>query len=382
MNKILFFASSPGQNVLGYHLSNICLELKDLGCDIVVISGENEQVDGLSIKLDNNGLKHFILPEINSYEPIKFFKSIKALKYILQNEKIDIVHTNGLVYLLKILIASKLTNLNVSTLIHIHSCIPYYMKKKIFIKIINHMVDKFVTVCDRTSKYLVKSGISSKKVMNIENGINYIDYKSLKSEYSVPELENYYKNSNIVACVATLHPWKGHIYYIEAAKDVLKIFPNTIFLIIGDGPLKDYLKEKIKYFNIKKNFIFTGQINVKDLPNLLRKVDIGISCSLKEQFPINILELMSFGIPVIATDVGCVDRIIDHGDNGYLVPPKNSKLLAKYLIDLLSDSNKRKNLGFKGQDKIEMMYSSSDTAKKIKKVYEIIKSEKNDSKKK
>jgi len=164
------------------------------------------------------------------------------------------------------------------------------------------------------------------------------------------------KSNYKIAIVGRLSYAKGHKYFISAANLICNIRSDIVFYIIGDGELKEELKKKVDKLNLTSKFIFTGYL--KDMKPVLRTVDIVIMPSLFEGIPCLLLEIMSMGIPVIASAVGGIPSVITSGHNGILVSPRNEKEICYEVIKLLEDKVLRKNISLNARTLIENDYNS------------------------
>ena len=129
---------------------------------------------------------------------------------------------------------------------------------------------------------------------------------------------------------------KGVRYLIEA----VRIFDNDT-LIIGYGPEGKRLREQAKGLKVK----FTGRILPEKMRNYLIQGNIFVYPAVKgDGLPNTILEAMNVGLPIIATKTAGIPDIIKHGKTGFLVEPKNSEELRKYIEILLKDDKLRKRM--------------------------------------
>jgi glycosyltransferase involved in cell wall biosynthesis len=137
---------------------------------------------------------------------------------------------------------------------------------------------------------------------------------------------------------------KGHTYLLEAVPKVLERFPeHTVFLIAGEGHLRESLEAKATQLGIGRVVRFLG--NRMDVSDLLFLVDVFVLPSLWEGLPLALLEAMSAGLPTIATRVEGVENIISNGENGYLLQPKDVAALAGALIRIREDPLTRRTFG-------------------------------------
>lgn len=150
---------------------------------------------------------------------------------------------------------------------------------------------------------------------------------------------------NRVTFIGKLSVLKGMATVVDALPIVLKKLPQLQFRFIGadgfspndNGSMKEFLLKKNIYF--KKNIELTGQIPLAEIPGYLAQTDIVLCTSLWENYPTVILEAMSAGKIVIATNVGGIPEIITNNKNGFLIPAKNPAALAKKIIKVYEHKN-------------------------------------------
>ena len=156
---------------------------------------------------------------------------------------------------------------------------------------------------------------------------------------------------------------------IEAAARVTDKCPDCHFLLVGDDRgIRKNLEIRVKELSIDKNIVFLGQRN--DIPDLLAASDISVLSSHEEGFSNVILESMAAGLPVVATCVGGNPEVIVHGENGWLVPPKNPQKLALKILDLLQNPEKAKKWGEAGRHHVQMHFSDKKMLEEYIKLYQ------------
>ncbi|PIU68061.1 MAG: glycosyltransferase family 1 protein, partial [Armatimonadetes bacterium CG07_land_8_20_14_0_80_40_9] len=142
---------------------------------------------------------------------------------------------------------------------------------------------------------------------------------------------------------------------------------NIKFLIVGDGPLREELKEQSKDLGIEDEVTFTG--SRQDIPEIMAALDIFVLTSIKEHFGRVVIEAMACGKPVIATNSGAVPEIVEDKVTGILVPPEDSEKLAEAIIELLEDKEKAKEMGIAGRKRVEELFSIEKHTRQIEEVY-------------
>ena len=173
----------------------------------------------------------------------------------------------------------------------------------------------------------------------------------------------------IILSVQRLHSRKGLNYLIDAIPIVLESIPSTQFIIVGKGPEKINLENKIKELGLENNVKLVGFIMDSDLPKYYANCDIFVLHSIYEAFGIVLLEAMASEKPIISTMVGGIPEVVQNEKSGILVPPKNATALATAIIQLLSDGKRAKEMGQYGRKLTEIQFNWEIIAKKYIEMY-------------
>lgn len=155
------------------------------------------------------------------------------------------------------------------------------------------------------------------------------------------------QNKKIIGVIGRLDSGKGQEVLLRAVPDILKLQPNTFFVIVGDETAgepgyKKYLEDLSRRLAIQQHIQFLPF--TKDVPQLLAAFDIFALPSFSETFGIVVIEAMAMKKPVIATNAGGVREIIADGKTGLLVEPRNVHALASAILKLLDDDALRISL--------------------------------------
>jgi glycosyltransferase involved in cell wall biosynthesis len=173
----------------------------------------------------------------------------------------------------------------------------------------------------------------------------------------------------LVGMVAHLRPEKNIEFFIDAAAVIAAKYPAARFVVIGEGPLEDSLRERIRVKNISEVFRLTG--SVPDIAPYLPAFDIACLTSGGESFSNAIIEYQALGLPVIATAVG--GNIEAVGDSGKLFPAGDIKAFVKSLAELLESEPLRKELGNKGRALATERYGVEKMVRQHEELYSRIK---------
>jgi len=169
-------------------------------------------------------------------------------------------------------------------------------------------------------------------------------------------------------------PVKGPEFLVKASKYIISKYPDTYFMFTGDGPLEQDLKRKALEMGISDNIIFLGWRD--DLAKIISIYDIFVLPSLNEGMGRVLVEAMALGKPIVASGIGGIPDLVIHGKNGFLVPPKNPKELAKYIQVLLENKDKREKMGLAGKE-MAYNFTSEIMVEKIASLYKKLLTQKN-----
>lgn len=220
----------------------------------------------------------------------------------------------------------------------------FRLSRRVINGMLSRITDKMIAVSDAIGKDMVKyDGIDPSRVMVIRNGVDTEKFNGMEETDMIRKEFSLGQEDIILGFTGRLVINKGLKYLIDAAALLKKEVDNFKILIIGKGSLLDELKAMAKKNNVLDKVIFTGER--RDIPALLSCLDIYVMSSIKEGLPNALLEAMASGRPIVATKVGGIPEVIQHGISGQLVPPGDAGSLAKAIKLLISNSSMAKKNG-------------------------------------
>jgi len=234
--------------------------------------------------------------------------------------------------------------------------------------------DAVVAVTQRIKEILIKRGIDESKVTVIPNGANVNLFKPISDLIVISKLRNKYninKDAHIVMFVGNLAYWQGVEYLIQSAPLVLKAIPDTMFLIVGEGELKNELVNLAKKMGVSDKCIFTGNVPYEKVPLYINMADVCVVPKKVLGFgysPLKLYEYMACGKPVIATNTAGFE-ILEKHNAGLLVNPENPEELSNAIIKLLLNRKLREQMGANGRELVVREYSWESIAKKTIEVF-------------
>jgi glycosyltransferase involved in cell wall biosynthesis len=144
--------------------------------------------------------------------------------------------------------------------------------------------------------------------------------------------------------------------------------PNVTLLLVGDGEERENLRALVQKLNLSECVSFVGRVSNEKVPEYMAAADVFVLPSLSEGLPNVILEAMASGLPVVATKVRGLPEIIEDGQNGFLVEPKNPNEIAEKVCLLLEDAELRERVSRNNKEKAKG-YDWDDIVKKLEMVY-------------
>ncbi|WP_162641927.1 glycosyltransferase [Streptosporangium sp. 'caverna'] len=149
----------------------------------------------------------------------------------------------------------------------------------------------------------------------------------VRCEFGVPE------GAFLVACVANFRPEKNHSLLIQAAAEVLRARADAVFLLAGDGPLKEHVAGEIERRGLGGRVRILGR--VRQAGRLAAAADLVVLSSHYEGLPVVVMEALAAGVPVVSTEVGGIPELVRSGWNGILTEPGSPDALAAGILEAM-----------------------------------------------
>lgn len=227
--------------------------------------------------------------------------------------------------------------------------------------------DKFTVPSRHMKRKLIRWGCPRHKIKIMYSGIDVS-----KFQYTLREPK---RDHIVIIGVGRLHPKKGFHILLKAFRKVHKMHPSTRLIIVGDGSERRRLKRMISKYRLKRSVHLKGHVSHRRLARMLAKADIFCLPSLttrdgnQEGIPNSIKEALATGMPVISTRHGGIPELVGHGKEGFLVPERNVKQLAKRLMQLINQPELRQDMGRSGRAKVERYFNSAKQVKRLEGIY-------------
>ena len=347
---------SGGEKVL----FDLATGLKERAHNVIAVCPAPGQ---LPDELRKAGIRSEIIPFRKTYD----LRAARKLSRFIMSEKIEVLHSHGMLTNLLSRIAGHWADVPVSVSTeHLTMELarggrgPGILSRlrAAYYRMLDNYTSRYnkevIAVSKAVKDDLVEQGMGEEKVIVIRNGISIPELdpergRKIRTELGIAE------STLLVGTVGRLSPQKDYPTFLRAAAEVLRTVPKTLFLIAGDGYLRPELEALSRKLGIGDSVVFLGYR--KDVFDIVSAFDIFALSSLWEGLPLAILEAMALGKPVVATCVpGTAEAVVD-GETGYLVPLKDTRALARKIVGLVRNREKARQMGEMGRKRVITHFS-------------------------
>lgn len=312
------------------------------GCEVHVAARDNlAEKNGLRLDFAD---KVFDVPFSRSPKSADNLRAYRALKQIVAEERYDVIHCNtpmgGVVTRLAAGKARKAGTKVFYTAHGFHfykgapkkNWIVYYPIEKGFAR----LTDKLITIT--AEDYALASerfscpaarihgvGVDEERYCPVDEG----EKLRLRAEMGFSPAQK------ILLCIGELLPNKNQKMAIHMMRHVAVRYPDALLLLAGNGPEQENLEREIIACGMERNVRMLGYCtHLQDYQHI---ADVLVSCSHREGLPLNIVEAMMSGNPVVATENRGHRELIRNGESGFLVPRDDADAMAEKVLELLGD---------------------------------------------
>ena len=207
---------------------------------------------------------------------------------------------------------------------------------------------KLLTASRAVRDHLIETGIRADKITVLPLPVAPEDVAFQKPAEQVRRELNVPQDAPLVGSFAGLLEKKGWREWLEAVPEVLTEHPQTHFLAVGEGPLRAELEARALELHIDKRVHFLGFR--RDVADVMNAVDIMALPSHREPFGLVYVEAALLGKPCVACNAGGAPEIVEQGQSGLLVPPRDSGAIASAINELLGDLTRAAFMGRTGRE--------------------------------
>ncbi len=321
--------------------------------------------------LPSLGVDHVLFPQKSRFD----LSVIKDIADMIETDGFDILHVHGARANFVASFVKRHVRVPVVTTIHSDYLLDFEapLKKLIFTGLNVYALGQipyYIAVSDAFRQMMIKRGFMPNSVYTAYNGIDLSRLPKTtqpKEDFCRSYGFLYDPDKVYVGIAARLDRVKGVDVFIKAAKRVLKMQKNVVFLIAGDGVERERL-ERLAEGNDRIRFLG----HVRDVDSFYDLIDINAVTSRSESFPYSMLEGAALGKPAVASDVGGIPSLIRDGECGYLFPSEDVSALAEKISALVKDKDLRQRMGTALKTRVEAEFSAEAFAARHVQIYEKI----------
>jgi glycosyltransferase involved in cell wall biosynthesis len=353
--------------------------LKERGHHVIFIAARSEEHKDHSHHNDIKAYRFRSIPVPKSNGWNLAFPTVKELKKVFTDEKINVVHIilpmSGAIVAIRAAHA-----LNIKIVAHSHSQPEnLFMDAPKFIQpTMNNLWNKYLSwVYGKAESVIFPSELARSLLEKlnekgqpsdvISNGINLEHFKMMDVgdfhiRFGIPE------EKVKLLFVGRLFPEKSVDTLIKAVPHIIKKHPNTHIMLAGAGHQREKLEKLVQSLGVSKHITFLGLVSDEDKVHAYNASDIFILPSLAELEGMVVLEAMACGKPIIISDAGMSASRYFVDGNGFLFKTKNHEHLAEQVLKLITDADLRKKMGEKSSENAKN-YDIHKSVEKLEEVY-------------
>lgn len=244
-------------------------------------------------------------------------------------------------------------------------------------KLFGGWLDAIISVSNHCRNNVVKQGIKARRIVRIYDGINNrCKDSACDQSYDVRCEVGAAPGDPLVGIVGNIMKWKGQEVVLRAIHEVKKVQPGIKCLIVGKVAERyekyyEKLKKYVQDNKLDDNVIFLGYR--RDVPEIIRQLDILLHASLEpEPFGLVVLEGMSQGKAVVATNAGGPAEIVLDHETGILVEPGNSDQMAEAIISLIANKDMACSMGEKGKKRLLETFTTEKMIEETERLYKAV----------
>ena len=325
------------------------------------------------IELDLMRLRRTFDPRLHVQFAARFWSNVSKLRRLIREQRIEIVHTNGLMNL-QAAVAARLERARLVW--HLNDVGTPKPLRFLLLPLVRHWADRIAVASRAVADYCFAGA------QNVESTLQLLyapvdtkkfhpggDEITTRQELGIPP------DCPVIGIVANLSPGKGQEYFLEAAQVIRSRYPRAKFLVVG-APLKNRLafwhalQEQTIRMHLQRDVIFTGRRT--DVPHLLRIMTVCVQASEAEACPMAALEAGASGVPVVATNVGGTREIVEDGITGILIEPRNPERMAWAVLHLLDSPESARLMGLAAVRRMRDRFSLEACAATHARMYDMV----------
>lgn len=301
-----------------------------------------------------------------------------SLGRVLRQFRPDVVHTHSA----KAGILGRLAawRLHVPAVVHTVHGAPYHPYQPAPARMLVRIAERFaarhchklISVADAMTDLLAGDGVAPReKFVTIYSGMEVEPFLQAATERRELRADLGYSDEHcVVGKIARLFHLKGHGDLIRAAEHVVGRHRNVRFLLVGDGILRDKLQRDIADRGLSDYFHFAGLVPPERLPAWIGAMDVVVHTSLREGLARVLPQALLAGRPVVSYDIDGAGEVVQDGQTGFLIPPRDVRRLGETISRLVESPTLRREFGRNGRRLCQDRFRHERMTAEIRRVYQ------------
>lgn len=297
------------------------------------------------------------------------WRVITEMLSVCRRENVTVFHghdykTNALGLLLK-----QVHRLRLITTVH--GWVHHTTKTPLYYRIDKKCLPRYervICVSDDLYEACAAEGVPAKNLVLLENGIDADDYQRKRTIAEAKAALGFHSDRFLIGAVGRLAAEKGFDVLIRSVNELVRNNENVHLVIVGDGDERANLLQLVAEHGLQNRVTFPGWQS--DVRGYFEAMDAFALSSHREGLPNVLLEAMALEVPVVATRVNGVPRLVQDGRNGFLIDPGSTAALTTALAGLIRNEGLREMYRVAGRRTVEGRYSFRTRMQKLKQIYD------------
>lgn len=373
MKKLLIVATVVKKHIMVFHIPYLEWFKKN-GYDVHVAAGNDyDNKEDCNIPFCD---KFYELPFSRSPLSKENIHAYRELKRIVKENDYDLIHCHTPVGGAIGRLASRKSGATVFYTahgFHFHKGAPFknWLIYYFIEKWLSRYTDCLITMNEEDYNIAKTKRFKAKKIVKIHGvGVNLDNFEpqSKERKTSIRKEYGYREDEFILFYAAELNSNKHQDLLINIVKILKDRIPNVKLILAGSGPLENDYKEQVRELDLVSNVEFLGFRS--DVKNLLMLSDVAVASSRREGLPVNVMEAMATGLPLVVTDVRGHRDLVKDGKNGYVIEQDNIEKFSKAIERLYKDRELRNKFGKRSIELVQG-FSIENVMEEMKEIYRL-----------
>ena len=369
--------------ILGGAQENTLFTVEGLGrlpaYEVALVSGPALGPEGeLVRRAERHGVDLEIVPEMRrEIHPLRDALTFMRLCSILRRRRPHIVHTHSSKAGILGRAAARVTG--VPCIVHTIHGPSFYPRQSALMnaaiiaaeRLAARWSDKLVSVADAMTDQFVAAGVAPReRFVTIYSGMEVDPFLAADgARERVRARLGIGRREIVVGKIARLFHLKGHRFIIDAAPRVLERFPSVRFLFVGDGLLRNALRERARRRGVADRITFAGLVEPHEIPGMIKAMDLVVHASLREGLARVLPQALLSGRPVVSFDQDGAAEVVMDGETGFLVRTESSDALAEAILRAVSDLDAARALAAEGRRRFTERFRAETMVRRVDALY-------------